>query len=380
MGSPHNTTPLSVCSSVKFNSVDKMKLVTLTYLFVTLAYVQGQCEPDDGHFPEGCLADPFRAKLNCQEETCQCQIYGQEFADSCPDFIPDETLGGLNASLLTGEKCQDICDSIAADESKCKYFRWETKPNNAFDCTLMDTTQCTVYQACDDDNCQSGQAGCSNGDKPTPPHPGAESCNAKVEFLREAEAVHWTCINPFDIKQEHINIYGNESIATGTFCWTVRRCATFDKEGNDTTNEFYKRLVVQCNNASLTDGRWVSYPQMSDNDISDAVDGDEAGNILLDQTCSDIPADLELDATELHKPGVSFICTEQDDEHLVFTDDQVVIKQDNICMVLCNLHHVMTIEPKFDFNNGVTKFWKYTAGEDGKGEEATSENVYCFEY
>ena len=120
----------------------------------------------------------------------------------------------------------------------------------------------------------------------------------------------------------------------------------------------------------------------SDNDITKGVTEDTP-NKLQDPICNVEPDDLILDEAKLHKSGVSFICSKQDQEHFVFTETEVIIKKGNTCALLYNFHHVMTIEQHFQ-HDGTSKWWLYRSNEASEGEEAFGKeksmdtNVYCW--
>ena len=147
----------------------------------------------------------------------------------------------------------------------------------------------------------------------------------------------------------------------------------------------FRNLIVQCNDEMLdtpvTNGTWVRYPQ-SDNDVAAAVTEDTP-NTLKDAVCNDKPEDLVLDEAKLHKPGVTLICSKQDQDHFIFTQSQVIIKKGNICALLCNFRQIMTIEPKLQ-PDGTSAWWVHRAGGGGEGVQAVGKgaavetNVYCW--
>jgi len=370
-----------------------MKLIILTVLCFGTVCVRGVGDCDaENHYPEGCFDVDNIAKISCPEGSpCTCTMtiddVTMEQGDCTTDILPETNLDDLPSITMSGEECRNLCEaskSIGGD-SVCEYFRWEKDAipgsSDTEHCTLMKKGQCIIYEPCGEpEKCQSGQAGCTTDDNPGPE---GATCKSDVDFIEETGAVHWKCINPFDEEGTHIDIYGHDPVPSGTICWTVRRCFDFDTEPADEDPELfvYRTLVVQCNDPdpdlTVDDGQWVKY-HYSTNDISSVISEGVAANTLSDPKCLVSPKQLVLDAPTLHKPGVSFICSKQDPDHFESNAEHVTIKEDNTCALLCNFHHVMTIEPKFVESDGTKKFWKYTTGEGDVGEEAKSENVYCW--
>ena len=95
------------------------------------------------------------------------------------------------------------------------------------------------------------------------------------------------------------------------------------------------------------------------------------------------PADLVLDETKLHQSGVSLVCSSQDPDHFVFTKLEVVLKKENICALLCNYHHVLTIKSLLQ-PDGSSAWWVVRPGGGAGGEEAVGKdgpgatNIYCW--
>jgi len=333
----------------------------------------------------GCKDDKCQSKITCLSGAvpeCSCvDCDDAETTTNCPDpgNLADVTLASLNST-----QCKQLCEGLGND--KCKYFRWEKTLDDTH-CTLMKDGECTEFLPClDEAHCVSGQVGCTL-DNQRPEPEGTQPCKrmTAADFSSDPGSVHWTCLDQYD-PTGFVNIYGAASndtpadVLTSTICWTAKRCTNFDDEAHPDNKDdvFHQHLVVQCNHptddseTTVIGGRWVQYPQ-SDNDIKDAVNDVEAdGNRLRDVTC--LPDDLSLDAAALNEVGVSFICELLDDKHYDIQSGEIILKKYNKCILLCNFHHVATIEPKF-IEDPV--WWKFPAGE-GDGEEAKKDNVKCW--
>jgi len=364
-----------------FAPATEMKL-SICLVFISISLVKGldgdpPCEP----FSVGCNTDPYLAKFECKkDEPCTCADAPPANPDSqenCPAGFED-----LPSAELNSEKCKEIC---ASDSTKCKYYRWEqdTIPEAHTQCFLL--KDCSEYLACSADtegvhHCESGQIECTNN-----PEPETTNCNpiATDKFLDQPGAVHWTCLNQYHLDETVIIYKGDgtdQSIKPGTICWTAQGCKAFDNDGDDEKGEMdYHKIVVQCNDATpdnlVEDGQWVKYIK-SDNKIDTednmAISTPGAGNNLQDLTCR--PEDLVLTASNLNQVGVAFICDLVDDDHYVTDDTHITLKEYNTCYLLCNFHHVMTIQPKF----GEDPQWFRYYPDGGEIDKATALNVKCW--
>lgn len=307
------------------------------------------------------------ARIVC-ENSVPCVCTTPDGSECVPDdnILPDGMMDGLTTELMDGPKCRELCEASKQEFGKCEYFRWEENYASPEHCSLMDSSSCTEFDPCTGEHCLSGQADCPGG---IDPEPTGETCAAEADF--DDNQVHWKCINPFDDSHERIDIYGSDPIPAGTMCFTDHKCVDFDEDKDDLKSPdfLYRTYVVQCDGR---DGKWKMFGQ-SNNDPSEFIN---SGDKLTDPTCNWNPAgDLELDKTVLTESGVSLICSV--DTNLAYEDKIVRVSAPNTCALLCNFHHVMTIEPKFEETDGTTKWWMYPTG-DVVGEEATRENVYCW--
>jgi len=337
-------------------------LSALTFLALTRA--QDLCS----EFATACRDDHYIAKIVCNGQLCKCLLpsgeeAGEEDGKKCPTDTADLTDHAVNST-----QCEKKCVDYAG--GTCQYFRWEQDSVTDTHCSLMDNTQCQDFLQCEgEDHCVSKQPGCTDEPEPT-----TGTCLAGSTFSHEHGAVHWTCHNRFH-PDEYVSIYNSDEIKPGTICWTAHRCINFDKDSNDNKGGIgYRNLVAMCGSEDNTNGAWVPYQETS-NAITDAIEEEK----LLDQTC--LPStDLELDATKLVEVGVSFICTELDSDHYDTESkkDKIILKQYNHCILLCNFHTVMTIEPKVAGDgNDDPKWWMYLA--DGTEKEVKPDDVKCWD-
>jgi len=360
---------------------------------------QGECDT----LSVGCNDVPCMSTITCKSgpltststpgtttSTSTTAAYQKTGADSectCEDCENDQTrancpedLSDLTFDSLDSAECKKKCE----EQDQCKYFRWE-KTTEDTHCTLMNDAQCQEFLPClDESHCVSGQVDCAL-DEQRPPGTDCKRMTA-ADFSVDPGAVHWTCVDQYN-PTEFINIYGaadadaTADVPSSTICWTAKRCINFDtptdKPDDPDEKVFHRQIVVQCNDPTAEenkrDGKWVQGPD-SNNDIATAVDHvDTANNKLNDVRC--LPKNLALDASALNEVGVSFICEKLDEEHYEIKDHKIILKQYNKCILLCNFHHVATIEPKF-IEEPV--WWKFPPGEEDGGEEAKESNVKCW--
>lgn len=339
-----------------------MLLVTLTLLSFISTSIQ---ECGENHFADSCWDDPNIATItyNSATDSLECGNYDQA-KDACTAVQP--SLGGKKAEDLTGKMCEELCDvshAAGGDESlQCEFFRWE-KFN--LHCTLMNKDQCDGGpNPCERGECVSGQTGCNGGDSPIPKD---ATCAAGVAFV--AESVHWLCTHPTDYSI-HINIYGGDEVPSGTSCITAHKCKTFDTGDPDPVGDpMSNSLRVRCN-ATSTEKKWVQYPG-SLNDVPSPTYMDANSLTLVDPLCEEKAAPIDLNKDELQKPGVSFICEYV--PNLEFTQDKVTVTAPNTCALLCNQHHVLTLESELS-RAGDGVWMKYDAGSD-EGLEVNETNV-----
>ena len=93
--------------------------------------------------------------------------------------------------------------------------------DNSKHCTLMKEGQCRSYSPCEGSFCLSGKVDCKLG--VSTKEETESPCVGEAEFNEEEDAVHWSCTDPLSLTDEHIDVYGNQSLPSGTVCMTVKR-------------------------------------------------------------------------------------------------------------------------------------------------------------
>jgi len=307
---------------------DTMQLLLLLSLAATTSAFYDP--PENCKNKDSCAIDQYIQQIRCNGQhgdTSQACVCKDPSRGDCGD-------PNITNKDMTKEECKKRCEDLAAP-AECFFYRWDKVAwTNVLTCTLMGEGQCaTKGDPCGetDKGCESGavEEKCEGSDDGGRPE--GDPCDVSLPAVPEPAHIHWKCIDPYSKDHEDVVVYaeGGTEVLHGVQCETQDRCTQFGTDG-----DFGLYLKYTCNNTE-----WIGAPDQTTPEPPVITEEDK--KLSAEPTCA--PADLAVPYDNL-KPGEGgeLLCStamERDDGNL-----QWLIKPPNTCALLCDKHHVVTVQ------------------------------------
>jgi len=334
----------------------------LILLSIFLAVTMADPEPTNCKNKDSCDIKEYVQQINCpathKNQTMECTC--TDGKDPCQDFT------SITNADMTRDKCKELCSSLV---DICVFYRWDKVGyTNEITCTLMNVDQCQKGPVC-----VPYSKGCASGavdNKCTSDsdiRPEGEDCKINLSKKRVSEDqygidIPWVCFDRFNKDGKELDVYTSTdvSVSNGVKCETTNRCTDFGAQDDAPF------VTYTCNN--ITWEKDVSVPDEK-NPVENEI-------LAKELQCTINP--LSVPKTNLEPgSGAELICgtkLDEDEDHTHY-----LVNPPNSCALLCDKHHVVTIQSGWaDQQNGKAGWKLYVVGDPDPQPITDGEDLSCW--
>jgi len=307
------------------------------------------CNAEDAHILS-VECDALQRGCHCNDGTSGCHKEGET----------------ITYDKLTPDWCKELC----LNNTDCKFFKWE-QGYISKTCNLMSASQCYQMSSstCRIDHCKSAGVDCMRNIFPN--HPEGKSC--KVDLTHNPERLHWFCYNK-GTRPVSLEVYakGGTIVPPETVCETSHECIDHHVEVSRTL-----KYICGDPEQNIWNGTWTHAKGTFNADAEVLTNNGAVLN--YEPLCKGSPL-KGITKNSYEQNGLEIICSEKPVEIDVNTPDSYQIPSPNICLLMCDLDHVMTFYTDWDTvaKEGRMKWFKYNKNELDNPIEASGADIYCW--